>query len=251
MNTGFNQDQGMKTELFETPTYYRILSIDPSATRLMVRESYLRLKNLFQGGAEALYGISDAGDSERQASELEEAFSVLNDDTRRAEYDRSIGIVNQRPGALSMGASSVPFQASQPVSQVMPQDHWTSPQSDTIQTNRSILRVIRTRANRSSDVDVQALLATLLSEADLGDGTILLKLRQAVGVSDLEIQERTKICIEYIRAMESNRFDRLPQVVFVRGFMRSYLKYLCVPNPEAIISAFAARLSAWQQGNKQ
>jgi cytoskeletal protein RodZ len=89
-----------------------------------------------------------------------------------------------------------------------------------------------------------------MEDGDIGDGSILVRLREVAGVSQQEIQERTKISLEYIRGMENNRFDRLPQVVYVKGFMRSYLRYLNVPGLEKIVTAYAARLEAWQAGQK-
>lgn len=221
-------------------TYYQVLNVDPQASRLMIRESYLRLKGLFQSGSDGLYGIGDVEDIHRQAAELEEAFSVLNDDAKRSEYDAAHGFASSRP---------VSAQSAQAFS-VGQGEAWVQ-QLDTIQTNRSTLKVIKTRASRADDTKTQDKLLAVLTDADLGDGALLAKLRQAIGVSDVEVHERTKISLEYIRAMENNRFDRLPQVVYVKGFMRSYLKYICVPNSEAIITAFAARLEAWQQGLKQ
>lgn len=234
-------NQGFAASL-AAPTYYQVLNVDPAASRLMVRESYLRLKSLFQSGGDGLYGIGDPDDIQRQAAELEEAFSVLNDDIRRAEYDRGLGInTPSRPGVIQTGGVLASLQT----------DGWVSPPSDTIQTSRSTLKVIKTRANRADDPETQKALDAVVAEADLGDGATLLRLRQLVGASDVEVQERTKISLEYIRAMENNRFDRLPQVVYVKGFMRSYLKYLCIPKSEEIIRAFAARLEAWQLGVKQ
>ena len=93
-------------------------------------------------------------------------------------------------------------------------------------------------------------MAELLKESDLGDGVTLQRLRELCEVSEAEMQDRTKISLEYIRSIESNRFERLPQAVYVKGFIRSYLRYLGVKDEEAIIQAFAARLSAWQQGSK-
>jgi len=225
------------------PTYYQILNVDPQANRLMIRESYLRLKSLYQSGGAGLYGLSadSQSDADRQTAELEEAFAVLNDEHRRVDYDRSIGLVVRTGAAANLFSTS-----AQP-----PQESWQSASSETIQTNRSTLKVIKTKAHRADNADIQERFKSLLSEADLGDGTTLARLREIVKVGESEMQERTKISLEYIRAMEANRFDRLPQVVYVKGFMRSYLKYLCVPEAEALITAFAARLEAWQQGVKQ
>lgn len=238
-------NQGFISSL-AVPTHYQILNVDPSAPRVMIRESYLRLKSLYQsGGGDGLYGLSMTGpeEAQRQAAELEEAFSVLNDEVRRSEYDQTLG--------LKTAKANTPAQVHATSGSYGSNDAWGAGSAETIQTNRSTLKVIKTRANQADQEQIQHKFRAVMTEADLGDGATLLRLRQLVNVSDIEIQERTKISLEYIRAMENNRFDRLPQVVYVKGFMRSYLKYLCVPEAESIISAFAARLEAWQQGVKQ
>ena len=222
------------------PTYYTVLNVDPTAPRMMVREAYLRLKSLYNNGGDGLYGIGGTEDLVSQLAELDEAFAVLNDDHRRAEYDRSIGLLSAKSGAIAQASN---------VLQSQPGDEGWQP-TDTIQTSRSTLKVIKTRATRPDDAKTQEIFQGILADHDVGDGAILAKLREAIHISVAEIQERTKISLEYIRAMEANRFERLPQVVYVKGFMRSYLKYLCVPNAEKIIIAYAARLEAWQAGQK-
>lgn len=217
------------------PTHYSILNVDQNASKMMIREAYLRLKSLYNNGGDGLYGMMGNDDLIRQTAELEEAFSVLNDDLRRAEYDRALGLGGATPVASDAYSEG-----------------WASAHglSDVVQTSRSTLRVIKTRATRPDDQATQKGFSAILADHDLGDGATLVKLREMVGVTDVEIQDRTKISLEYIRAMETNRFERLPQVVYVKGFMRSYLKYLCVPNAETLIVAYAARLEAWQQGHK-
>ena len=227
------------------PTYYTVLNIDPTASRMMVREAYLRLKSLYNNGGDGLYGIGGTDDLQSQLAELDEAFAVLNDDHRRTEYDRSIGLLSHKQGAIAAAtAHSMAAAAAN-------DEPWSpSASTDTIQTSRSTLKVIKTRATRPDDAKTQDLFLSILADHDVGDGAILTKLRESVNVSIAEIHERTKICLEYIRAMESNRFERLPQVVYVKGFMRSYIKYLCIPKADRIIIAYAARLEAWQAGQK-
>lgn len=224
------------------PTYYTVLNVDANASRMMIREAYLRLKSLYNNGGDGLYGIGGVDDLQSQLAELDQAFSILNDDHRRNEYDRSIGLQTSKPGAVAASPQSVAAANEEP---------WSpSTSTDTIQTSRSTLKVIKTRATRPDDAKTQELFQSILTDHDVGDGAILTKLRESINVSIAEIHERTKICLEYIRAMESNRFERLPQVVYVKGFMRSYLKYLCIPDAERIIIAYAARLEAWQAGQK-
>jgi len=217
------------------------LNVDSNASRLMIREAYLRLKNVYSNGGDGLYGVAGSADLERHLDELEAAFEVLNDDTRRAEYDRKL------VGGVAAGNASPDWN--------LEADAWGSAVTplvghEVIQTSRSTLKVTRTHANGSHNRDLQEKLNAAMEDGDIGDGAILVRLRELAGVTQQEMQERTKISLEYIRGMENNRFDRLPQVVYVKGFMRSYLRYLNAPNLEKIVSAYAARLDAWQAGQK-
>jgi cytoskeleton protein RodZ len=50
------------------------------------------------------------------------------------------------------------------------------------------------------------------------------RLRQRVDIA--EVEQATKIRAKYLRALESEEFDRLPGSTFVRTFLRSYAEYL-------------------------
>lgn len=226
---------------FATPTYYDILNVDKSATRFGIRESYLRLKSLYTTGGDALYGVAAAEDLNRHLQDLERAFDVLNDDTRRANYDREIS-----GNHVAASMPSVSPEKRQDVA-----ENSTSHQmTDVIQTNRSVLKVTKIQANGAGDDNLQAKMLGIIEDSDVGDGSILVALRETARVTHQEIQERTKISLEYIRSIEANQFDRLPRVVYVKGFLRSYLRYLNVPNADKIITSYVARLEAYQAGQK-
>lgn len=224
---------------FAPPTHYEILNVDKSATRFAIRESYLRLKNLYSNGGDGLYGVAGADDLTRNIQELDAAFDILNDDARRASYDDELAGVKSTHEIRDWTNEVSDWNAPS-----------VAPNNDVIQTSRSLLKVTKTQANGVNRQDLQVKLLGIMDEGDVGDGSILVALRQAVGVGQAEMQERTKIALEYIKGMETNQFDRLPRVVYVKGFMRSYLRYLNVPNPEKIVSAYVARLEAWQAGQK-
>lgn len=226
---------------FAVPTYYDILNVDRAASKFTIRESYLRLKNLYANGGDGLYGVVGVNDLSRHLHELEVAFEILNDDARRATYDRTL--------------LQTRLDGSDNTSTVQPAgDTREAPAAfagaEIVQTNRSVLRVTRIHAPGSADNALQTRMLTIIEDGDVGDGSILVALREAAGVTHSEMQERTKISLEYIRNMEANQFDRLPKVVYVKGFMKSYLRYLSVPNAEKIVTAYIARLEAYQAGQK-
>ncbi|TXH02056.1 MAG: hypothetical protein E6P95_00685 [Candidatus Moraniibacteriota bacterium] len=57
-------------------------------------------------------------------------------------------------------------------------------------------------------------------------GEKLLKLRSQYRMSLLEISKATRIQVKYLEALESGDHRELPAEVYVRGFLRSYARYL-------------------------
>lgn len=221
--------------------YYEILNIPQDASRLVIREAYLRLKNAYALDGSALYSLGSEDDAKHQVTLIEEAFQILNDDEERAQFDASLNLTKEgKPSSA----------APPPVSMAKFTDEdgiESSPVfiAEHINTVRSTLKVMRTRAQTAHLEATQAKYQEILASQPLGDGETLKALRDAAGVEEDEILERTKISIEYLRALEANQFHRLPQPVYVRGFVRSYLRYLDVPHYEKLVGDYAKRFELW------
>ena len=226
-------------DIGQPQNYYQILNLPFGASKMAIREGYLRLKNTLKGDAGALYSLMSEDDVRQQVEMVEKAFRVLNDETTRVEYDRQLTF--RRNAAEPAGDVYQEFGGG-----------WDSPRgAQVITTSRSTLAVIKTVCEGSKDTTSQSQVDALVSEGDLGDGELFRRIRESFGVSEHEMQERTKISLEYMRSMESNRFDRLPQVVYVKGFLRSYFRYLGIEDFEPMVKAFSARLEAWQSAKKR
>ena len=59
-----------------------------------------------------------------------------------------------------------------------------------------------------------------------GIGELLRDTREAKGLSFEDVERDTRINRLYLEALEAEHFDALPAPVYVRGFMRSYARYL-------------------------
>ena len=238
--------------------YYRVLDVDPNASRMAIREAYLRLKNAYGSGSAALYSLLSEDEANIQLAQIEAAFRVLSDDVARRSYDREYGIRREdsRRGAVQDG--DVSFDSDDLVAATLgfsvedlAQAEAASPKPEaTIKTTRSVLPIIKLKANRAGSPEVRAKIAEIIQSGDPGDGDLLRRIREASEVSEEEISERTKVSIGYIQAIEANRFDRLPQAVFVKGFLRSYCRYLGIDEADTLVTAFSARLSDWQANRK-
>ncbi|MFA9262750.1 MAG: helix-turn-helix domain-containing protein, partial [Undibacterium sp.] len=57
-------------------------------------------------------------------------------------------------------------------------------------------------------------------------GEKLKKLRQQYRMSYAEIAKATRIQAKYLEALENGAYEKLPAEVYIRGFLRSYARYL-------------------------
>ncbi len=208
---------------------YDILNVTASASKADIRESYIRLKNAFGGQSQALYSLMSDEQAQATLSKIEEAFRILNDDARRQIYDREAGFVE---------------------TPTTPTPHYESKAENTARVDRVQSVPVNLTASTASKDDVREALLKIVADSDASDGDMYRRLREAAGVSEKEMRERTKVGAEYLQAMETNGFERLPQAVFVKGFLRSYLKYLGIGDVERLADAYAERLREWQTRSK-
>ncbi len=72
---------------------------------------------------------------------------------------------------------------------------------------------------------VDAISETAVSEEStdiLTAGDILRQERQRLGLNEKEVADQLHITMHYVKALESNRYEKLPGAVFARGYLKSY-----------------------------
>ncbi len=65
-------------------------------------------------------------------------------------------------------------------------------------------------------------------------GSYLKAIREEQGKSLEDISERTKIAVTNLDFLENDRYDLLPPIVFVKGFLKSYAKHLGLDPEETV-----------------
>lgn len=220
--------------------YYKVLNVPVGATRLEIRESYLRLKNAYDPNGAAHYSIMDSDDASQMLAKIEEAYQNLNNESSRPMYQSNSSVNDDWRQGASAEASLESFGNLDFSYDDSPGSY--KDRGDVFKRHPSI----KIKATQAGSPGLLEKFEELTSASDPGDGDLFRQLRELANVNIDEIQERTKVCVSYIQAIEENRFERLPQLVYVKGFIKSILKYLGVPNAETYVEAYAARLKEWQ-----
>lgn len=80
-------------------------------------------------------------------------------------------------------------------------------------------------------------------------GDILKNKREELGQDLREISNILKIKYDYLKAIEDGNLEKLPQEVYVKGYIREYAEHLRI-DPEAAINAYVQQISPPQVENK-
>lgn len=73
-----------------------------------------------------------------------------------------------------------------------------------------------------------------------GVGVDLRHAREQRGLSLDELSHRTKITVKILDSLETNRLDKLPEPIFVRGFLRAYAREVGL-DPEETVQRYLAQ----------
>lgn len=243
-------------------TLYELLDVPTHATRIQIREAYIRIKHTYAAGSPALYGLVSDEEAQRMMDSAEEAYRVLDDELLRKEYDERIGVEREvkSPFGQEFGGLTAAELSQVKVPRTLNESQevddlalWNSPSVETQRPRprpTTTFTKIKKFAAHAFDSEVQELIQTMQAEPLLFDGKSLAQLRDLVGVSQAEVQERTKVSLEYIKSMENNDFHKLPSLVYIRGFTKIYLQYLGVKDSETLVEAYTEKYNLWREQSK-
>ncbi len=81
-------------------------------------------------------------------------------------------------------------------------------------------------------------------------GQELKRERELRSISLKEIADQTKINMRFLRALEEDRLDMMPEKFFTRGIIRSYAKYLGL-DEQSILNTYLESLQAQEEGQEE
>jgi hypothetical protein len=170
---------------FLEQNFYDLLEISPSATPEEILRAYERARSLYGAGSLAAYALLSPEEGAALARRIEEAGDVLTDPEARAEYDARLPAEEVRPArpAAEPPAQSPPASAPPPPEAAPTWKPFVPP------------------------------------EGAVWTGELLRQAREAHGITVAQMAERTKVSRMHIEAVEGDRFEQLPVLVYLRGIV--------------------------------
>ncbi|MCP4602024.1 MAG: P-loop NTPase [Proteobacteria bacterium] len=188
---------------------YELLEIYPGASEEEVRRGLKQVRDYFGADGLAVRGACTEKEREDYQWRAEAAHETLIDRSKRREYDR----------------------------EAFP-DGFPSHKERFPDGRRSITDRVRSPHDSLPKVE--------LRDDQMVNGAFLGEIRRQRGIELEDISNRAKISIAYLKAVEEERFDDLPETVYVRGFVTEYARYLKI-NPTRAVADFMATYDSYKK----
>lgn len=183
----------------EEQTYYEILEVSPTATGKEIQRAYEHAKETFDGESLAVYSLFSEEEAKRIQTAVEEAYRVLMDERLRKSYDQShLNIIR--------------------VSEVE-----KSPETQ----------------EDSKEIGSHLPFTEISIEAEEGPyrGKRLKEIREKIGFDLNAINKETKITVKILEWIEEETFEKLPALVYLKGFLKGYARFLGL-DPQKVVEDY-------------
>ena len=208
--------------------YYNLLEISPKASFEEVRSAYDQAISIYATDSIATYTLFTQKERELILSRLAEAYKTLTNSQLRKEYNHLL---------IERGERS-------------PQEIGFSSLEDSNEARGKLLEVsVESLTQKQQEAKDEALPSnTNLSLFDSQisvTGKIIKTIRTTQEISLEEIFKQTNISRETLEDIEEERFEKLPALVYLKGFLKAYAKILHV-NQTEMVDGYVKRYLEWK-----
>jgi flagellar biosynthesis protein FlhG len=189
-------------DVIPSDTHYELLDVAPTASFEDLRRANRRIRDIYGAESVVISGLYDPASLEAVHRRLDLAYTTLMDAGKRKEYDRALF-----PDGVPM---PVPPLQQSPAPRILARQIGATH------------RTLGSGASASQDA-ARPPMPALSTEFS---GPLLKQIRESMGVELREIADRSKVGMAYLQAMEDEAFDKLPAVVYVRGFIAEYARVI-------------------------
>ncbi len=205
---------------FREQNYYELLEILPDVSPLEIRRAYKRVFELYQDESIVSYSFFSKEERQEILSLLEKAYLALIDLESRTQYDRRL---------IELGLMDKRMQYSNKMKEPIPIYDFKKIHFDMFEPARK-LEELKERVSQNQ------LIQKILAQ-DILTGADLYKIRTELEIPLEEIADITKVQIGMLRAIEEDNLELFPPAVYLKGFLKSYARYLQI-DENVVVNGF-------------
>jgi hypothetical protein len=208
---------------FDSLNYYEMLDLETNATLFEIRHAYNAALQLYQKDSLISYSFFSPDERKTILGLLENAYLTLINEKTRQDYNNELirlGLLQETAKKPIVKTPVSIFDINRAQGKVSPIKNATATLREKVMANQIIREILAREEVSGSDLQT---------------------IRKELGVPLEHIAQETKIRIDYLRGIESDDVQELPAVVFLRGFIKAYLKCLCLEPVDEICGRYMNR----------
>ncbi|MBW1893822.1 MAG: helix-turn-helix domain-containing protein [Deltaproteobacteria bacterium] len=194
---------------FDGLTYYQLLEIPSNASFFEIRHAYKNALIIYDEDSLSTYSLFEDSQREQLLDKIEEAFQTLINEDRRAAYNKIL--ISEGKLDATKAISSPTQTKAVPIFQ---------------NNQTSIKHLFDKKITKNLESPKVQAIRNRIHSNELVSGEDLKELRQALGVELQEIFEVVRISVSILQVIEANEFQRLPSLLHLNNFLKSYAEIL-------------------------
>jgi len=209
---------------FDQDELYEMLDIGTKATAAEIRSAYNVALQMYQSDSLVSYSFFSKEERDKILSLIDKAYFTLINEAQRTKYDDE------------MNLSGTSVSADQSKAGIQP--------VNIFEFNRQDMAFLARKNNKSelkTKISQSQSIREILSRQKI-TGADLKTIREELGVAVETIHQETKIRLDYLNDIEEDKTGKLPAPVFLKGFIKAYLKSICIEKADEISAVYMSGL---------
>lgn len=241
----------------EFKNYYEILEVPENADPNAIYEGYNRVKASYNGDNPALYSIMSNEECDSLQELIEEAYSILSVPAKRKQYDSARGFNStgehpldiEEDFQLKTEVMSGSLKAPEPkVSEPPPASSYESEREFSIGKSESNISKFSAQKRFGLEFKRDTDFETEIENKECFTGDFLRRVREYKNVDIPRMSDMTRISKTYLQAIENEDLEKLPAMVYVRGFVYQYAKCLKL-SPNLVATSYVHHVKGLKENS--